>query len=275
MDELERYLARRRHRQKFVVTIRDPAEPARWATLKFEDSPFTRSDDLNLASPYLDLVVHGSLDGRIERQVGFTRLADLAASGLADFVDRMAGAGWVDPRGFADRGNQVYYFRRQRPPDDTPATFATFARGAAAALLGTDQYLLTIEPFQGDSDLIGEYAGYGSLRTMGGFVVTAPVAAILVALVTRNPLEVALVAGALVAIAALYLLVKPGRDAARLRPSLDLDAVIVRLEMAIHESAVVELPMVGPLVELALSLAVTLVGVWVPIMVAMVITSAV
>src|SRR5436190_19721673 len=39
MDELERYLARRIRRQKFAITIRDPAEPAVWARLKFEDQP--------------------------------------------------------------------------------------------------------------------------------------------------------------------------------------------------------------------------------------------
>ena len=135
---------------------------------------------------------------------------------------------------------------------------------AAAALLGTDQYLLTIEPFQGEEGSIGENAGVGSLLTMGGFVVTAPIVAILVALVTRSPLEVALVAGALVAIAALYL-----------QPpfALDLDAALVRLEMAIAESAVAELPIVGPLIALVLSLVVLLVGVWVPIVVAIVITS--
>jgi len=266
MDELERYLARRRRRQKFVITIRDPAEPARWARLRFEDSLFFRPDDPDpRLRPHLALEVSGNLDGRIARQVGFTRLADLVAGGLADFVDRMAGAGWTDPHGHSDRGNQVYWFQRHLPPDDTPATLAAIARGAAAALLGTDTYLLTIEPFQGDSRLIGEYAGYGSLTTMGGFVVTAPIVAILVALVARNPLDVALVAGALVAIAALYRLVQPGR----------LDVALVRLEMAISESAVVELPLVGPLLENVLLLAVALVGVWVPIMVAMVITSAV
>ena len=44
--------------------------------------------------------------------------------------------------------------------------------------------------------------------------------------------------------------------------------------MAVGESAVVELPIVGPLVERVVGLAVTLVGVWVPIVVAVVITSA-
>jgi hypothetical protein len=45
--------------------------------------------------------------------------------------------------------------------------------------------------------------------------------------------------------------------------------------MAVGESAVAELPIVGPPVELVLSLAVALVGVWLPIVVAVVITSAV
>ena len=287
MAELKQYLARRRRRQKFAITIRDPADPALWARLQFEDFPFalvlangairaaSRPDDPDaLLRPHLALDVHGNLDGRIARQVDYTTLADLAASGLADFVDRMVGAGWTDPRGYS-RGNQHYSFQRPRPPDDRPATLATIARGAAAALLGTDKYLLTIEPYQGDSGLIGEYAGYGSLITMGGFVVTAPMVVMLVALMTRNPLEVALVAGALVAMAALYRLVQAGRNAARLRRSLDLDVALVRLEMAISESAVVELPLVGSLLENGLLLTVALVGIWVPIMVAIVITSAV
>jgi hypothetical protein len=123
--------------------------------------------------------------------------------------------------------------------------------------------------------LIGEYGGYRSLSTMGGFVVTAPVVVILVALLTQNPSEVALVAGALVAIAVLYGLLGRGRNVARSRPTLDVDLALVRLEMAVGESAVAELPIVGPPVELVLSLAVALVGVWLPIVVAVVITSAV
>jgi hypothetical protein len=110
---------------------------------------------------------------------------------------------------------------------------------------------------------------------MGGFVVTAPVVVILVALLTQNPSEVALVAGALVAIAVLYGLLGRGRNVARSRPTLDVDLALVRLEMAVGESAVAELPIVGPPVELVLSLAVALVGVWLPIVVAVVITSAV
>src|SRR5215212_3744705 len=175
MDELERYLARRRRRQKFAITIRDLAQPARWARLKFEDSPLayvianggirleSRPDDPDPAlRPHLSLEVHGSFDARLAGPVGFTRLPDLVAAGLADFVGRMADAGWTDARGFSDRGNQVYWFRRHRPREDTPATLAAIARDAAAALLGTDEYLLTIEPYQGDFGLIGEYAGLRS-----------------------------------------------------------------------------------------------------------------
>jgi hypothetical protein len=44
--------------------------------------------------------------------------------------------------------------------------------------------------------------------------------------------------------------------------------------MAFAESAVVELPIVGPLLENVLGLALAFVGVWVPIVVAIVITSA-
>jgi hypothetical protein len=275
MDELERYLARRIRRQKFVITIRDPAEPARWARLQFEDSPpklvfepgrlasraLLPDDPDPRFRPHLRLKVNGGLDDRI---AGFTRLEDLVASGQVDFVDRMAGAGWTEPRGYSDRGSQSYSFRRHRPPDDTPATLAAIARGAAAALLGTDQYLLTIEPFQGEEGSIGENAGVGSLITMGGFVVTAPIVAILVALVTRNPLEVALVAGALVAIAALYLEPPFG---------LDIEVGLTRFERSLGESALVELPIVGPLIALVLAWLVPLVGVWVPIVVAIVITS--
>jgi hypothetical protein len=286
-DGLERYLGRRRRRQKFAITIRDPAQPNLWARLKFEDSPLTyvikngairlesRLDDPDPAlRPQLGLEVHGSLDERLAGQDGYTSLTDLVASGLAEFVGRMADHGWTDPRGFSDRGYQVYWFRRQRPPDG-PATLAAIARDAAAALLGTDRYILATEPYRGDSGLIGEYAGYRSLSTMGGFVVTAPVVVILVALLTQNPSEVALVAGALVAIAVLYGLLGRGRNVARSRPTLDVDLALVRLEMAVGESAVAELPIVGPPVELVLSLAVALVGVWLPIVVAVVITSAV
>ena len=286
MDELQRYLARRRRRLRFAITIRDPAEPAMWARLQFKvefplhavvvvEGRTYESGLSDLWEPYLGLAVHGSLDARLARQVDFTSLADLVASGLADFVDRMTVAGWTAPRGNVDRGNQVYWFRRERPPDDTPATLAAIARGAATALLGTDKYDLTIEPYQGDSALIGEYAGYRSLTTMGGFVVSAPIVAILAPLLTRNPLDVALVAGALMAIAVLYRLVQLSRGAAWWRPSLDPDLAVMRLELAMHEAAVVELPIVGPLVELVLSLAVVLVGVWIPILVAIVITSAV
>src|SRR5436190_3560993 len=164
MDELARYLARRIRRQKFAITIRDPAEPAVWARLKFEDQPLayvfvnggiglaSRPDDPNpRMRPHLGLEVHGNLDVRLAGQVGDASLADLAASGLADFADRMTAAGWTEARGYSDRGSQVYWFQRQRPPDDTPATLAAIAREAAAALLGTDRYLLTIESYQGES----------------------------------------------------------------------------------------------------------------------------
>ena len=98
------------------------------------------------------------------------------ASGLADFADRMAAAGWTEPHGYSYRGSQVFWFQRPRPPDDTPATLAAIAREAAAALLGTGDYDLTIEPYQGVSpNVIGEAAGYRFLSTVAGFVVTAPI----------------------------------------------------------------------------------------------------
>jgi hypothetical protein len=287
MDELERYLARRTRRRLFAITIRDSAEPDLWARLKFEDKPLAYvfvNGGIGMASlpndpnprmrPHLSLEVDGSLDARLAGPVGRASLEDLAARGLADFANRMADAGWTEPHGYSDRGAQHYWFQRQRPPD-TPATLAAIAREAAAALLGTDDYVLKIEPFQGVSpNVIGEAAGYRFLSTTAGFVVTAPIVAILVALLTRSPLVAALVAGALVAIASLYLILHPGRDSARWRPSFELDLVLLRLQIAVGESAVVELPIVGPLVERVLSMAVTLVGVWIPIVVAIVITSA-
>ena len=83
-----------------------------------------------------------------------------------------------------------------------------------------------------------------------------------------------MVAGALVAIAAIYFLILPREHAARWRPSFELDLVLLRLQIAVGESAVVEVPVVGPLVERVVTLAVTFVGVWVPIVIALVITSA-
>jgi hypothetical protein len=286
VDELQRYLARRRRRLKFAVSIRDPAGPARWARLEFKvafplkavvvvDGRTYQSGLSDLWGPRLGLVVLGNLDDRPAREVDYIQLADLVARGLADFVDRMTAAGWTEPGGYSDRGSEYYRFRRELPPDDTPATLAAIVRRAAAALLGTDRYVLTIEPYQGDSGLIGEYAGYRSLLTMGGFLISAPIVAVLVPMVTRNPLDVALVVGALVATAALYYGLQPGRDPGRSGTWLEPDVALVKLEMHVAESAVVELPIVGPLIERVLSLALALVGVWVPIAVAIVITSAV
>jgi len=288
MDELERYLARRTRRRRFAITIRDRAEPPRWARLQFEDKPLAHvfvNGGIGLASlpddpnprmrPHLGLEVHGSLDARLAGPVAYTKLADLVASGAADFVGRMADARWTEPRGYSDRGSQVYWFQRQRPADDTPASFAAIARGAAAALLGTDEYDLTIVPYQGVSpSLIAEAAGYRFLATTAGFVVTAPIVTILVALLTRSPLTLTLVAGALVATAALYRFLQPGRGVAPWRGSFEPDLVLLRLQIAVGESAIVELPIVGPLIERVLSLAVLLVGVWVPIVVAILIIRA-
>ena len=119
---------------------------------------------------------------------------------------------------------------------------------------------------------MGEAAGYRFLSTTAGFVVTAPI--VVVALLTRSPVVAALVAGALVAIAALYLLLLPREDAARWRPSFELDLILLKLQIAVGESAFVEVPVVGPLVERVVALTVTLVGVSVSIVVAIVITSA-
>ena len=118
----------------------------------------------------------------------------------------MAGAGWTKPvTGYTDPRMADSPTHSDGPcrPTDTPATYSAIARGAAAALLGTDQYLLTIEPYQGRADGSVRPQRYASLRTMTGYIIRAPIA-ILIALATGNPLEVALVAGALVAIAAVY-----------------------------------------------------------------------
>jgi hypothetical protein len=286
MDELERYLGSRSRRRKFAVTIRDVGDPASWARLQFEiqfpihavvvvEGRTYESGLTQRFEPYLKLVVHGSLARRLPDEDQFIRLDDLVTRGQADFAARMAAAGWTDPSGYADRGSEVYWFRRPRPPEGTPAEVAAIARRAAAALLGTDEYLLTIEPYQGELNMIGEYAGYRSLTTMGGFVVSAPIVAILVALVTGDPLKTALVAAILVLVGALYTALQPGRDPVRSRPSLEIDLALLKLEMAVHESAVIDLPIVGHPIELLASLAMVLVGVWVPILVAIVITSAV
>jgi hypothetical protein len=284
MEELERYLGSRSRRRKFAVTIRDAADRARWARLQFKiEFPIhavvvveSRTYESGLTQrwePHLGLEVHGSLAARASDEAEFIRLDDLVARGQADFAARMAGAGWTDPRGHADRGYEVYWFRRPRPPEDTPAELAAIARRAAAALLGTDEYVLTIEPYQGDLNSIGEYAGYRSLTTMGGFVVSAPIVAMFVALMTQNPLETALVVAILVMIAVLYAVLQPGRDPGRSRPSLEIDLALLKLEMAVHESAVIDIPVIGRPIELLVSLAMLLIGVWVPILVAIVTTS--
>jgi len=112
---------------------------------------------------------------------------------------------------------------------------------------------------------------------MAGFVVSAPVVATVAALATRSPSEAARVWGALLTIAALYVLRHPGREPPWSRATLGghLQEALMRLEVAVYQSAIVELPIIGPPLELVLSLAVVLVGVWLPIVVAIVITSVV
>lgn len=90
MDELERYLARRRRRRLFVLTIRDPGdEQARWARLEFEVS---------------GELVFGP--GRLFEGGPLRLWLRVRGSGLADFEGRMALDGWTktapgcsDPRG--------------------------------------------------------------------------------------------------------------------------------------------------------------------------------
>jgi hypothetical protein len=160
MDELQRYLVRHRRRLKFALAVRDPSEPARWARLTFE----------------VVLPIHAvvAVDGRTYES-GLTDLWEthfglaVDGRGLVDVEDRMAAAGWTNPRGHSDESDQHYLFDRPRPPD-TAATLAAIARETAEAVLGTDRYRLTIEPYQGDANYIGEYAGYRSLMTVTGFV---------------------------------------------------------------------------------------------------------
>ena len=266
VDELQRYLARRRRRLRFAITVRDLKEPVRRARLQFE-----------VVFPLHAVVVvagrtyESGLSDLWERHLGLV----VDGNGLVDVEDRMASAGWTPILGHSDRGSQHYSLKRQLPPDDTPATLAAIARGAAGAVLGTDQYHVAIEPYQGyPLTYIYESAGYRRLLTMAGFVVSTPIVATSAALLTRNALEGVLVFGVLVTIAALYRRVRLDPEAARLPPALELDVALLKLEVAVGESAVVELPIIGPLIERTLSLAVALVGVWITIVIAIVITSA-
>jgi hypothetical protein len=264
MDELQRYLARRRRRLRFAITVRDHNDPARWARLQFE-----------VVFPWHAVVV---VNGRTYESglsdLWVTHLGLVVdGSELVDVEDRMARAGWTTPFDHSGRSSKHYSFQRPLPPDDTPATLAAIARGAATAVLGTDQHVLTIEPYQGfPLSYIYESAGYRSLLTMAGFVISTPVVVTFAVLLTHSPLEGTLVFGALVTIAMLYLLLMPGREPARLPPTLEVDVVLLRLEMAVGESAIVELPIIGPLIERFVSLNAPLVGVWVPVVVAIVIT---
>jgi len=251
MDELERYLARRAERRLFVLTIRERAQRDRSARLEFESGQIVArmTDELIEELSERGLRLHVECDG------------------LVDVEDRMIALGWRLPerRGHS---NQSFYFHQPLPLDDRPATFAAIARGAAAAILGTDEYLLTIEP-QGRADVIGESAIYEgaahlSLFIVGGFVVGAPIA-ILGSLAFGNALEAALVACVLVAIAAVY--------HARL-PRLSVESAILRFLEALGESPVVEWPIIGSRIYDVVGFYATFVGVWLPIALAILITSA-
>jgi len=246
MDELERYLARRVRRRQFALTIRHPTRIDTWARLAFDSQQYV-----------------ARINGRVIEELSSHNLSvSVTGSGLAGVEDRMTSAGWTTPphSGYSD---QRFYFHGTVPREDDRSTYAALARAAAAAVLGTERYLLTIEPYGGQAEYVGESAGYSSMTTMAGFVLGAPIA-LFVALASRDALDVALVASVLVAMAALY-----GRRLYRLNEAL------VRLQATLSESAIVEVPIAGPLIELAVWLAATSIGVWVPISVALVITAAV
>ena len=123
MYELEHYLARRRRRRRFALTIHDPARLDRGARLDFDG-------EASIAR----------INGRVIEELSLRDMRlSLTGSGLVDFEDRMAGAGWTKPvPGYTDpsSGRQSYSFRRPVPPDDSPATYSAIARGAAAARRG-------------------------------------------------------------------------------------------------------------------------------------------
>ena len=234
MDDLERCFARRARRQKFVATIRDAAEPDRSATLRLERS---RGTGLGLdIPPHLFLSVVGS--------------------GLVDFGDSMGRLGWTKstPGHSGERG-QWYSYRRELPPDERPSTLAAIVRAAAAALLGTPHYLLTIEPFGGISrSEISEAGGYRYLLWIGCFVVAAPILLVATLVTRSSSAELILVLVALGAMAALYPRgIGPIADAT------------VGFELGLAESAVAELPIIGPFIQRAVSLAAALAGLWLPI----------
>src|SRR5690349_12194365 len=124
MDELQRYLARRRRRLKFAVTVRDAAEPARLARLDFK-----------VWFPiHAVLVVDGGTYEAGLNDLWETHFAlTVDGLGLINVEDRITGAGWTNPRGYSDESHQHHAFERPRPPD-TAATLAAIARETAAAV---------------------------------------------------------------------------------------------------------------------------------------------
>jgi hypothetical protein len=145
VDELEHYFARRARRRNFEMTIRDAAEPDRWAILSLERSDGgratlwvggrRRADPFFLIPPDLTLSIRGS--------------------GLIDVEGNMTRLGWTRiGSGTADMDIQRTNFRRDPPDDDTATTLAAIIRGAATALLGTESLDVTFAPLRGLRPLI-------------------------------------------------------------------------------------------------------------------------
>jgi hypothetical protein len=248
VDELEHYFARRARRRNFEMTIRDAAEPDRWAILSLERSDGgratlwvggrRRADPFFLIPPDLTLSIRGS--------------------GLIDVEGNMTRLGWTRiGSGTADMDIQRTNFRRDPPDDDTATTLAAIIRGAATALLGTESLDVTFAPLRGLRPLILEAAAYRYLFWIGSFIVAA-MAVVLVALATESSsAELAVLIGALAVVALSTFW------SARIAGAVA--GAAVTLEALVEESALVELPIVGPPMLAVTSLAMTFVGVWLPV----------
>jgi hypothetical protein len=248
VDELEHYFAPRARRRNFEMTVRDAAEPDRWAILSFERSDGgratlwvggqSRADPFFLIPPDLTLSIRGS--------------------GLVDFEGKMARLGWTRiGSGTSDMDIQRINFRRDPPDDDTATTLAEMIRGAATALLRTESLDVTFAPLRGLGPLIVEAAAYRYLFWIGSFIVAA-MAVVLVALATESSsAELAVLIGALAVVALSTFW------SARIAGAVA--GAAVTLEALVEESALVELPIVGPPMLAVTSLAMTFVGVWLPV----------
>jgi hypothetical protein len=240
VDELEHYFARRARRRNFEMTIRDAAEPDRWAILSLERSDGgratlwvggrRRADPFFLIPPDLTLSIRGS--------------------GLIDVEGNMTRLGWTRiGSGTADMDIQRTNFRRDPPDDDTATTLAAITR--------TESLDVTFAPLRGLGPLIVEAAAYRYLFWIGSFIVAA-MAVVLVALATESSsAELAVLIGALAVVALSTFW------SARIAGAVA--GAAVTLEALVEESALVELPIVGPPMLAVTSLAMTFVGVWLPV----------